>query len=375
MLWALSDPSGLPAKRFAELNPVPSLDWLEPLSENHFSYANLTRFGIPPKTNEDNDLAFSLTRRPTPYDLAPWMILANPYRHDSKHDDVMHHLTLWLTRHLNNPALLLWLVKQGGKVHPNLANQIARCMDKLSKLEHTGQSTELDRIRSDAPNAIPGLRMRTLWNLLLTGRVRPVGESLNLYSWRGRFQRDGLTTALRLELREMLTPRVSLRDPFPWPCDDQDRDEPAYIRRLVDWDIVLSVNNVHHALAQLKRDNNWVKALPRLLADFTTLLRDTLDLMQELGGASDKHDMSYLNQPSISEHPQNFAYPDWTALIELNRDAWIATANQSTEQARLAAEAWSQIPYPLFRRLAFFAAAQDNVVPSDQGLQWLLTHE
>lgn len=33
MLWALSDPGGLPAKRFAELNPVPSLDWLESLSE------------------------------------------------------------------------------------------------------------------------------------------------------------------------------------------------------------------------------------------------------------------------------------------------------------------------------------------------------
>ena len=29
MLWALSDPSGLPARRFAELDPVPSLDWLE----------------------------------------------------------------------------------------------------------------------------------------------------------------------------------------------------------------------------------------------------------------------------------------------------------------------------------------------------------
>ena len=28
MLWALSDPSGLPARRFAEVNPVPSLDWL-----------------------------------------------------------------------------------------------------------------------------------------------------------------------------------------------------------------------------------------------------------------------------------------------------------------------------------------------------------
>ncbi len=36
MLWALSDPGGLPARRFAELDPVPSLDWLEPLSQERY---------------------------------------------------------------------------------------------------------------------------------------------------------------------------------------------------------------------------------------------------------------------------------------------------------------------------------------------------
>ncbi|WP_419610211.1 SIR2 family protein, partial [Thiolapillus sp.] len=37
MLWALSDKSGLPAKRFADFNPVPSLDWLlEAFSDEHF---------------------------------------------------------------------------------------------------------------------------------------------------------------------------------------------------------------------------------------------------------------------------------------------------------------------------------------------------
>ena len=37
MLWALSDKSGLPAKRFADFNPAPSLDWLlSPLRINAF---------------------------------------------------------------------------------------------------------------------------------------------------------------------------------------------------------------------------------------------------------------------------------------------------------------------------------------------------
>ncbi|BAU57808.1 hypothetical protein HH1059_11120 [Halorhodospira halochloris] len=48
MLWALSDKSGLPAKRFADFNPAPSLDWLlEAFSDERFQYRDLTRFGVP----------------------------------------------------------------------------------------------------------------------------------------------------------------------------------------------------------------------------------------------------------------------------------------------------------------------------------------
>ena len=49
LIWALSDPSGLPARRFAELDPVPSLEWLEPLSEDRFRHVDLVRFDVSPK--------------------------------------------------------------------------------------------------------------------------------------------------------------------------------------------------------------------------------------------------------------------------------------------------------------------------------------
>ena len=65
MLWALSHDSGLPAKRFAELNPVPQLDWLSALSEDRFQYGDLGRFGVPPRAPVDPKLRFSLIRRPT----------------------------------------------------------------------------------------------------------------------------------------------------------------------------------------------------------------------------------------------------------------------------------------------------------------------
>ena len=57
---------------------------------------------------------------------------------------------------------------------------------------------------------------------------------------------------------------------------------------------------------------------------------DALDLMRELGGADDRNDLSYLHQPSISKHKQNSDFRDWTALINLCRDAWQAMATKSS---------------------------------------------
>lgn len=375
LLWALSDPGGLPARRFADLDPVPSLDWLEPLSEERYRHADLDRFGVPPRTIVDDKLTFSLTRRPSPYPLAPSMCIVDAGARGSRWDEVMQQLARWLSRHLNDPALLLWLVKRGGQPHDDLVWWIEHRLDELAKFEREGNTAELARIREGAPNAIPGPLMRTLWRLLLTGRVKSWLRDFNLYRWRDRFKRDGLTTTLRLELRETLTPRVSLREPFRWPDDERESTEPARIKDLVEWEIVLSTDHVHSSLRDLPKDERWTAALPELLPDFSALLRDALDMMRELGSAEDKSDLSYMHQPSISEHPQNRDFHDWTALIDLTRDAWLATASQSPERAALAAGSWWHAPYPLFRRLAFFAAAQDNVIRHRQALDWLLADD
>lgn len=372
LLWALGDPGGLPARRFAELDPVPSLDWLEPLSEERYRHADLDRFGIRPKETLDDKFVFSLTRRPSPYLLAPWMCFVDAGARSSRWDEVMRQLARWLIRHLDDPALLLWLVKRGGQIHDDLVWWIEHRLGELTKLELEGNTVELARIRTNAPKAIPGALMRTLWRLLLTGRVKSWRRDFDLYRWRDRFKRDGLTTSLRLELRETLTPLVSLREPFRWPAEKGESREPERIKELVEWEIVLSTDHVHSSLRDLPRDEHWTAALPELLADFSALLRDALDLMRELGSAEDRSDLSYMHQPSISEHPQNKDFHDWTALIDLTRDAWIATLAQSPSRAALIAESWWHTPYPLFRRLAFFAAAHDGLIAHRRALDWLL---
>lgn len=375
LMWALSDLKGLPAKRFADLDPVPSLDWLEPLCEERYGHSDLYRFGVPPKADLDEKLTFSLTRRPLSYRLAPLMTVVDAGVRGSRWDDVMRQLARWLIRHLDDPKLLLWLVQQGGQLHEDLAWLIEHRLGELSELQSKGDEIKLAQIRAGAPNAIPGPSMRVLWRLLLSGRVKSWRPDRNLYHWGGRFKRDGLTATLRLELREILTPRVALREPYRWSTEEDEDQAPKRIRSLVEWEIVLSTDHVHSSVKDLFGIGSWAAALPDMLPDFSALLRDALDLMRELEGAEDKSDFSYLHQPSISEHPQNNDFNDWTVLIELTRDAWLATAAQTPERAVLEAEIWQKTPYPIFKRMAFFAAAQDDLISACKALDWLLADE
>ena len=373
VLWALSDPSGLPAKRFADLNPVPSLDWLEPLSADRYGQADLSRFGIPTQADKDGKLAFSLIWRPSAHTHAPWVALVDGAASDSDWDKVMRHLAHWLTRHLDDPALVLWLAKNGGRIQHEFAELIERRMDDLDRLEQEGKSAELNRIRANAPRAVPRPLMCTIWRLLLTGRVKTSLSTSDMYRWWvRRFKRDGLTVTLRLRLRDILMPRVMLKEAIPWTEDQDNIDRPEKLEDLIDCEVILSLDHVHSRLRDLPESPHWTEALPSLLGDFTKLLRDGLDLLRELGRADDKYDPSRVWRPSISDHSNNVETRNWTAMIELTRDAWLATANVSPERARLVAEAWVFTPYPVFRRLAYFAAAQKNVIPPRQGLGWLL---
>ena len=372
MLWALSDSSGSPARRFADFNPVPSLDWLlESFADQRFGHGDLSRFGVPPRGIVDAKLRFSLIRRPTSYDRAPPMLLATGGRADSTWDDVMHHLARWLVRHLNDPRLVIWIAQHGGHVHDQWSWLIEAKLEELSTKEREGKTVELDAIRSQAPNAIPIPLMRTLWRILLAGQLKSSDRSQAFYRWRERLQRDGLTATLRLELRKILAPKVTLSKSFQWGEKEASLDEPVRLRQLVDWNLVLAADHVHYTLRDLGGER-WTSILPELLEDFQRLLLDALDLLRELGEANDRNDRSHWDLPSITPHWQNRGFRDWASLIELLRDAWLALYSINSNRATRIAQAWFDIPYPTFKRLALFAASQDSCIPTKQWVDWLL---
>ncbi|MFX1739842.1 SIR2 family protein [Paraburkholderia sp. A1RI_3L] len=375
MLWALSDKSGLPAKRFADFNPVPSLDWLlEAFSDERFQYSDLAQFGVPPRDEVDAKLRFSLIRRPAPYDRAPPMLLAAGGTTDSQWDDVMFHLARWLVRHLDDPKLIIWIAQRGGQLHDRWAWLIEDKLNDFAIKEREGKTVELDEVRLQAPKAIPSPLMRTLWSLLLSGRVKSSRRDHDLYRWKSRLKREGLTSTLRLELRDLLAPLVALKQPFRWGDEEASTAEPARIRQLVDWELVLAADHVHSARRDLA-DEHWASALPQLLEDFQQLLRDALDLLRELGEADDHSDRSQWDLPSISPHWQNRGFRDWVSLIELLRDAWLVVRDIDNARAARIAQTWFDLPYPTFKRLALFAASQDACIAPEQWVDWLLADD
>lgn len=375
MLWALSDKSGLPAKRFAEFNPAPSLDWLlGPFTHNQFGHDDLIRFGVTPQGYVDTKLQFSLVARPAPYNRAPYMLLASGGTIGSKWDDVMFQLAHWLVRHLDDPRLVIWIAENGGQPHDPLSLLIKYKLDRFALLEYEGKASELNEIRLHSPRAIPGPLMRILWRLILSGRMKSSVQETTFYSWKGQVEREGLTPLLRLAFRELLAPKIVLRKPFHWDDSSDSVVEPTQIRQLVDWELVLASDNVRHELRD-QRDQHWISDLPYLLDDLQFLLRDALDLLHVLGEADAYNDQSHWDLPSITPHSQNRGFRDWVILIELLRDAWLAVHVSDDKRSTRIAQNWFNLPYSTFKRLALFAASQDDCIQPIEWVSWLLVDD
>lgn len=372
MLWALSDESGLPAKRFAEFDPAPSLEWLEPLSADRYSFRDLARFKVVPQGDIDGKLAFSLVHRPAPYALAPPIMLASHGAHETRWDDVMLYVGRWLVRHLDDPALILWLAKRGGRLHHQLASLIEHQLEEFARYEREGQQAELASIRVRSPNAIPRESLRQVWRLLLSGRVKSPRQTADLHRWQARLKHEGLSSTLRFELRELLAPKVVLKEPFRWPKDDPETKTPARLKQLVGWELALTTDYVRLSMRNVEVDADWHRALPELFDDLQQLLRDALDLRRELGEGDDRGDGSLWELPSISAHSQNQDFHEWVVLIQLVRDAWLAIRERDPTRATQLARAWFGTRYPTFKRLALFAASQDGCLAAEEWVDWLL---
>lgn len=370
LLWALSHQSGLPARRFAEHDPAPSLDWLAPFSQQIYRHSDLARFAVTADREYDEKLEFSLINRPSPYALAPRMSLLNYPPEDARWDAVMTQLANWLIRHLGDPALILWLADRGRGLHPRLAVRVQSQLDKISKLQTAGDSIELARITAGAPRAIPDHKTRIYWRLLLTSRVRAPNNRFDLYDWKARLSSEGLTTSVRLQLRELLAPMVKLSRGYAF-AEAEDSGALGEGIDPIEAEVILASDHPRHILVEHDLPENWALVLLEMFDDFVSLLHDATGLQQETGYSTADFDRSHWDMPSISDHWQNRGYKDWVLLVELVRDSWLKLYERDLPSAHAAAFRWISMA-AVFKRLALFAASSNDVTPNGEWVDWLI---
>ena len=136
---------------------------------------------------------------------------------------------------------------------------------------------------------------------------------------------------------------------------DPDPERPS------DWceiDIdLIGIEYDDHVESFRERSEDWEGALAAMADELTTRLREALDWLRELDLAAPDRDNTYSKYPSISPHEQNTYTPTWTQLIALSRDSYDALISAGDDGAatRLVRR-WQSLPYPVFRRLALYAA-------------------
>jgi hypothetical protein len=339
VLWALTDETGMAARTFAELTPPPPIEWLAHLCDLRYTYEDLPRFGIQPLP------LYTLSSRMT-------LVSQGNAVNSGGLDPVMKGLAQWFTCHLESKKLLRWVISSGASPHPELCRLIN---DKVNE-------------GSLAP------AIATIWKMLVNGHVITHNRHFKAFEWSGRFEKQGWSHSLKESLLRLLKPKIKFKE-FCQGTEDEMDTSAKTAAVIINSEIVPADHDSSDAIKAIRSTPNGDSIFGDLLPNFTELLRDALGLLNELGEANEKEDHSYWHRPSISEHEQNENHQEWTLLIELCRDAWVAVAKSNVELAQVELRRWRTIRYPVFRRLELFAATHPAIVDISTALDILLADE
>lgn len=329
VIWALQGPNGKPAERFASITPPPPLEWLDVLSE--------------PSSYGCGSVLFPAKGMPPPQGSA---LVGSWDPAERGLSSTMRHMGVWLLKHLNNPEFILWVYRHGGVLHPDFARQVSARLQWIKKIEDNPDSTEIDEFRSKNPDGVPDQRMRSLWLLSISGRLRPPKNRLNLAAlWSFQSIPPASESVERvLILQEALKPTVQLSRPYI--TDDQNRGlvARANIPDTIPLFSQISVN-----------DGNALD----LFGAITAAIQERFRINCSLRTASMWAD-------------QSSPYGTQDDLVRISLSAWFYIAQRDSERARMLAESCWLSCCPTLRRVALVAFKSTETIALDLSVHFIL---
>jgi hypothetical protein len=318
LAWALKDADA--AKFFANLrgSDRPDPGWIEPLHQQ-----GLLELPVNQGPNIININA-PLASRTLP-DHLPL-------------NDATYQLGRWAGSCLDSHKALDWVLARGGVLHLHLRRQI---------------QSELQSGRTDIP-----LAMQKIWRVLANSEYAHLLSTMNQ---RRYIRHTGLKCDAGFSIRTFLNclkPIPVFEGVSAFLRDRADRD-PGRPRDWCRIKIELVGIEGKHDIKRLREGNtDWIGALAYCADDLTSLLKEAMDWLHEFDLASPDRDDTHILYPSINTSNRNEHAQTWTQLIALSRDSYDALISMGDSPAagRLA-QRWKSLPYPIFRRLALYAAA------------------
>ena len=337
LAWALKDQKV--ARYFAELegDRCPKSSWIPHLEKEGL-------FGLPTVRTEDwNDIGGSLVS----------LALDDNLRlHPSTKQ-----LGRWISRQLGSQEAIDWVLRRGAVLHIEFRQQV-----QLTLKNEEGVAM--------APAA------RKLWRVLADlGYAHALSEKHGNNQFVDFFE-PSLATDELFSTRSFLDrlrpiPIFNVRPDYVQRDGDKDGERPG------DWyetDVELVGIRGDYEIEQLRRrSEDWNGALAGMAEDLTTRLSEAMVWFQEFGLANSEIDKTHFEYRSISPHEQNEHAPTWTQLIELVRDARDALRRRRENEAAFRLERrWQSLPYPVFQRLALYAATEPSTGNVEFGVEILL---
>ena len=351
LVWALEEPSGVPARRLineraqpvgeegeAAIQAVAPLQWLD-----EFQSRGLLGRAVTPVEGSAMPLVQPAFAAPAAMPLSP----------------LGYALCAWLSHHLSDPDLLRWAIASGSHLHPGLEAVLRRGLTDLVPIAD-------------------GLRQA--WEFLLSSQVDLVDEGIvrrldllarcRKTAWSDQLKRDVLSA---LQPSPSFHPRV-----FRMARDSAGQvrgsDSGSSLTDYLGVDLYTRGGRAARLLLDaLESREDWSVSLGGMASELSSLLANAVQLNRAAGLAGPDWDLSHIQRPSISPHSQNRSANDWTLLIELARASVLALSARDRERGLAILNVWKQRRSPLHRRMVLDCAVSQQLLDPKDVLDLILS--
>lgn len=336
VVWLISDSSGAVAREFANIDPPAPIEWL-------VSFEKEGLFNLPTQENKRQKGVERQTRSP--------LFLERSYSgDDNRLPQVTLQLVHWMGKHLEDRRLFSWLVRQDGRLHKDAASILRDALGKTGLSDKT----------------------RAYWRLALRGKhagvERPNMRVSEVVKYLGTHSVDfDLIDEIFAHLRPVYNFRGHADLMEVWPETDTARIESGLRDFLRGENIVSDVKlyagrATDHLADTLLKSEMCDELLLALVWKLNLHLAEVMEMIAFHENVNPTQVRSAHLKSSISSPVKEWNLDDWTHLIPLVWNSFLAVARLKPERLPVLLAFWRSQPYPLHRRLILRGCAESEKV-------------